>query len=65
MVFRCPNTDAHYNWAEMCPNFGTSDNSLFSILEQMENLLFLGVPLRKHIMVFWNCILENFYRLPW
>ena len=33
----------------MCPNFGTSKNSLH--LEQMENLLLLGVPILKHITV--------------
>ena len=46
----------------MCPNFGTTKSNKFSIwnkwkiinfpfLEQMENLLFLGVPILKHIMV--------------
>ena len=44
----------------MCQNFGTPKNNKFSIcspkkliyhLEQMENLVFLGVQILKHIMV--------------
>ena len=46
MVFRCPNIQAHYNEAVSYINFGTRKN-----LEQMENLLFLGVPILKHIRV--------------
>ena len=42
---------AHCNWAVMCPNFGTPKNNNFFHLEQMENLLFLGVPILKHITV--------------
>ena len=40
MVFTCPNIQAHYNEAVLCLNFGTP-----------ENLLFLGVPILKHIRV--------------
>ena len=45
MVFRCPNIQAHYNEAVIYLNFGTPKNNEFS----MENLLFLGVPILKHI----------------
>ena len=38
MVFTCPNIHAHYNEAVLCLNSGTP-----------ENLLFLGVPILKHI----------------
>ena len=51
MIFRCPNIPAHYNEAVIYLNFGTPKNNEFSILEQMENLLFLGVPILKHIRV--------------
>ena len=47
MFFRCPNIQAHYNEAVIYLNFGTPKNNL----EQMENLLFLGVPILKHIRV--------------
>ena len=26
MIFRCPNIEAHYNLAVVCPNFGTPKN---------------------------------------
>ena len=51
MIFSCPNTQAHYNEAVLCLNFGTPENNEFFHLEQMENLLFLGVPILKHIRV--------------
>ena len=51
MVFRCPNVQAHYNEAVLCLNFGTPENNEFFHLGQMENLLFLGVPILKHIRV--------------
>ena len=35
------------NWAVICPNSGTPKILNFH-LEQMENLLFLGVPILKH-----------------
>ena len=55
MNFSCPNTQAHYNEAVLCLNFGTPQNNEFSInLEQTENLLFLGVPIPKHIRVFFS-----------
>ena len=47
MVFRCPNIQAHYNEAVIYLNFGTSKRIFH--LEQMENILFLGVPILKHI----------------
>ena len=47
MVFTCPNIHAHYNEAVLCLNSGTPENNEF--LEQMEKLLFLGVPILKHI----------------
>ena len=34
----------------MYPNLGTPKNNFFN-LEQMENLLFLGIPILKHITV--------------
>ena len=46
MVFSCPNIKAHYNEVVLCLNFGIPEN-----LGQMENLLFLGVPILKHIRV--------------
>ena len=52
MVFRCPNIQAHYIEAVIYLNFGTSKNNKFSIWKQMENLLFSGVPILKHIRVF-------------
>ena len=51
MVFMCPNIQAHYNEAVLCLKFGTPENNEFFHLEQMENLLFLGVPILKHIRV--------------
>ena len=51
MVFMCPNIHAHYNEAVLCLNFGTPENNEFSIWNKMENLLFLGVPILKHIRV--------------
>ena len=48
MIFSCLNTQAHYNEAVLCLNFGTPQIIIFH-LEQMENLLFLGVPILKHI----------------
>ena len=47
MVFRCPITQAHYYEAVIDLNFGTPKNNEFS----MENLLFIGVPILKHIRV--------------
>ena len=52
MFFRCLNIQTHYNEAVIYLNFGTPKNNEFSHLEQMENLLFLGVPILKHIRVF-------------
>ena len=46
MFFRCPSIEAHCNEAVIYLNFGTPKNN-----EQMENLLFLGVPIFKHIRV--------------
>ena len=46
----CPNIQAYYNEAIFYLNFGTPKNDNFP-LEQMENLLFLGVPILKHIRV--------------
>ena len=40
---------AHCNEAVIDLNFGTPKNNEFFHLEQMENLLFLGVPIFKHI----------------
>ena len=37
----------------MCPNSGTPKNNKFSIWKKMENLLFLGAPILKHITVFF------------
>ena len=51
MFFRCPNIRTHYNEVVLCLNFGTPENNEFSIWEKMENLLFLGVPILKHIRV--------------
>ena len=45
MVFRCPNIQAQYNEVVIYLNFET---------EQMENLLFLGVPILKHIRVCYS-----------
>ena len=47
MIFRCPNIQAHYNEAVIYLNFGTPKNNEF-----LENLLFLGVPILKHIRVY-------------
>ena len=44
MIFRHPNIPAHCNEAVLCLNVGTP-------LGQMENLLFLGVPILKHFRV--------------
>ena len=58
MIFRCPSIQAHYNEAVIYYNeaviylnFGTPKNNEFSIWNKMENLLFLGVPILKHIRV--------------
>ena len=40
----------------MCPNFGTPKINKFFILEQMENLLYLGVAILKHITVYYSAI---------
>ena len=54
MVFTCPIINAHDNEAVLCLNFGTPENNEFSVhLEQTENLLFLGVPILKHIRVIY------------
>ena len=50
MVFRCPSIQSHYNEAVIYLNFGTPKNNEFSIWN-MENLLFLGVPILQHIRV--------------
>ena len=52
MVFRCPISQAHYNEPVIYLNCGTSENNKIFHLEQMENLLFFGVPILKHIRVF-------------
>ena len=52
MIFRCFNIQSHYNKAVIYLNFGTPKSDEFFHLEQMENLLFLGVPILKHIRVF-------------
>ena len=44
----------------MCPNFGMPEKLTFH-LEQMENLLFLGVPTLKHIMIVTSRYLECWY----
>ena len=54
MIFRCSNIQAHNNEAVIYRNFGTPKKDEF-YLEQMENLLFLGVPILKHIRVFLVC----------
>ena len=51
MIFRCPNIQTDYNEAVLCLNSGTPENNEFFHLGQMENLLFLGVPIFKHIRV--------------
>ena len=56
MIFRCPNIQAHYSEAVIYLNFGTSKNNEFSIWNKMENLLFLGVPILKHIRVCTVCL---------
>ena len=50
MIFRGPNIQAHCNEAVLCLNFGTPENNEFAIWN-MENLLFLGVPLLRHFRV--------------
>ena len=55
MIFRCPNIQAHYNEAVIFLNFGTSKNNEIFHLEQMENLIFLGVPILKHNRVHGVC----------
>ena len=47
----CPNIQAYYNEAIFYLNFGTPKDKKNFHLEQMENLLFLGVPMLKHIRV--------------
>ena len=51
MGFRCPNTQAHYNKAVVYLKFGTPESNEFSIWNKWKNLLFLGVPILKHIRV--------------
>ena len=51
MVFRCPNIQPHYNETVNYLNFGTPKNNEFSIWNKWKNLLFLGVPVLKHIRV--------------
>ena len=51
MFFRCLSIQAHCNEAVIYLNFGTPKNNEFCHLEQMENLLFLGVPILKHFRV--------------
>ena len=51
MIFRCPNIQTDYNEAVFCLNFGTPENNEIFHLGQMENSLFLGVPILKHIRV--------------
>ena len=51
MILRCRNIQTDYNEAVLCLNFGTPENNEFFHLGQMENLLFLGVPILKHIRV--------------
>ena len=41
----------------MCPNFGTP-KTVNVHLEQMENLLFSGVPILKHIAVYSTAIVK-------
>ena len=48
MIFRCFNFQTDYKEAVLCLNFGTPENNEFSI---WDNLLFLGVPILKHIRV--------------
>ena len=31
MIFSCPNTQAHYNEAVLCLNFGTPEENEFSV----------------------------------
>ena len=50
MFFMCPSIQAHCNEAVIYLHFGTPKIINFR-LEQMENLLFLGVPILKHIRV--------------
>ena len=50
MFFRCLNIQAHYNEAVIYLNFGTPKNNEFSIWNN-GHLLFLGVPILKHIRV--------------
>ena len=52
MFFRCPNIETHYNEAVIYLNFGTPKNNEFFYLEQMENLLFLGVSILRHFRVY-------------
>ena len=53
MFFRCPSIQAHCNEAVIYLNFGTPKNNEFSIWNKWENLLFLGVPILKHIRVYF------------
>ena len=62
MVFRCSNIQEHYNEAVIYLNFGTPKNNEFFHLEQMENLLFLGVPILKHIRVVLVHVLSKHLR---
>ena len=48
MIFRCPNIKELDNRAVKVLNFGTQKITNFN-LGQMENLLFIGVPIFKHI----------------
>ena len=49
----------------MCLNFGTPKNNKFSIWEQMENLLFLGVPKFEHITVYIVLLYGQFVLLAY
>ena len=53
MIFSCPNTQAHYNEAVLCLNFGTPENNEFSIWNKWNIYYFLGVPILKHIRVMY------------
>ena len=54
MFFRSPNIQARYNEAVLCLKFGTPENYEFSIWDKWKIFSFLGVPILKHIRVFFN-----------
>ena len=58
MFFRCPSIQAHCNEAVIYLNLGTPKNNEFSIWNKMENLLFLGVPILKHIRASYSVSLS-------